>query len=238
MPVSLSAACGERRDRFTPAQAPSADGRRLTLNDHLRLIHGSSARLHFRRGETIFAEGESAGHVYKVLCGQVRLCRFLADGRRHIGNFALAGDLIGFVDSANHPMTAEAVDDVTLISYPRSMLDRLAESNPSVRSLILAHVSATLLDAQHHLLVLGCRNARERVSSFLVRLAERTDTASGETLDIAMPRQDIADHLGLTCETVCRVLTLLKAQGIISAPGSGQIVLKDLSGLRALADAA
>ncbi|HWA89425.1 MAG TPA: cyclic nucleotide-binding domain-containing protein [Rhizomicrobium sp.] len=232
MPISLSAVRNDDRfAAFHPA-ATMSDDAPLTLNDHLRLIHGVSSRLHFRRGETIFAEGDAAGHVYKVLTGTVRLCRFLPDGRRHVGEFVLAGDLMGFLECPNHPATAEAVDDVTLVAYPRSAVERLAASDPTIRRRITSHLSSSLLEAQKHLFVLGCQRARERVASFLARLADRSDVGQGETLDIAMSRQDIADHLGMTVETVCRMLALLKAEGTIVVLGAGQIILKNLSALR------
>ena len=231
MPVSLSAVRND--DRFVPFHiAPRPDDMPLTLNDHLRPIHASSTRLHFRKNETIFAEGDPVDRVYKVLTGTVRLCRYLPDGRRHVGDFVLAGDLMGFLECPDHPATAEAVDDVTVVSYPRSAVDRLAASDPQLRRRIACHLSSTLLEAQHHGFMLCCQRARERVASFLVRLADRSDTVDGETLDIAMPRQDIADHLGMTMETVCRMLSLLKTEGLIVVPNNDQVILRNLSALR------
>ncbi|MBV8979015.1 MAG: helix-turn-helix domain-containing protein [Alphaproteobacteria bacterium] len=231
MPVSLSAV---RNDGPFPPflAAPGPDGTPLTLNDHLRLIHGSSSRLHFRRNETIFGEGDPADHVYRVLTGTVRLCRYLQDGRRHVGDFVFAGDLMGFLECPHHPVTAEAVGDITLVSYPRSAVEWLARFAPGIRGRIASHLSSTPLEAQQHLFVLGCQPARERVASFLVRLANRNDAAEGDTLDIAMSRQDIADHLAMTVETVCRMLALLKAEGAIVVPNASQVILKDLAALR------
>lgn len=239
MPISLSAARDEPNisaDGCLAIQALSRDtGEQATLNDHLRKLHAYSTRHHYRRGETVFAEGEKTERVYKIIVGTVRLCRFTPSGRRHISDFVLAGDLLGFVERAAHPTTAEAVEDVTLISYPRSCLDRLAAQNPEIRAHVVCHLSDNLLEAQNHLFVLGCQSAKERLASFLMRLAGRVNLVAGETLDLPMGRQDIADHLGMTVETVSRTISMLKNAGVLSVPSPHQMMLKDLSALHALA---
>jgi len=240
MPISLSAARSEPNAppaRFAAIHATSYrdPDAPITLNDHLRTLHDYSTRHHYRRGETIFAEGEPADRVYKIMVGTVRLCRYTPCGRRHITDFVLAGDLLGFLECADQPMTAEAVEDVTLISYPRACVDRLAASNPEIRARVLCYLSANLLEAQNHLFVLGCQTAKERLASFLTRLADRVDLMPGEALDLPMGRQDIADHLGMTIETVCRTISMLKNEGIVSAPSSHELVLRNMSALRTLA---
>jgi CRP-like cAMP-binding protein len=240
MPISLSAARNEPNapsDRFTAIHSSSYRDPDVpvTLNDHLRTLHSYSTRHHYRRGESIFTEGEPADRVYKIIFGTVRLCRYSPGGRRHITDFMLAGDLVGFLECADHPMTAEAVEDATLISYPRVCVDRLAASNPEIRTRVLCHLSANLLEAQQHLFVLGCQTAKERLASFLTRLADRIDLVPGETLDLPMGRQDIADHLGMTIETVCRTISMLKNEGTVAVPSSHEIVLNDMAALRVLA---
>jgi CRP-like cAMP-binding protein len=84
--------------------------------------------------------------------------------------------------------------------------------------------------------VLGCQSAKERVASFLVLLADRSRAEPGDRLDLPMGRQDIASHLGLTIETVCRAITELKREGAVIVPSLNQIILKDLQGLRTLAE--
>jgi len=240
MPISLSAARNEPNatsGRFAAIHSASHrdPDAPVTLNDHLRTLHSYSTRHHYRRGETIFAEGEPADRVYKIIVGTVRLCRYSPGGRRHVTDFVLAGDLVGFLECADQPMTAEAVEDVTLISYPRACVDRLAASNPEIRTRVLCHLSANLLEAQQHLFVLSCQSAKEKLASFLTRLADRIDLMPGETLDLPMGRQDIADHLGMTIETVCRTISMLKNEDVLSVPSSHELVLKNMAALRTLA---
>jgi len=239
MPIALSAA------RCTSAPAPykhhvlrrpsSKIAEPITLADHLGLIQSNGVRLQFARNEPIFNQDDPADQVYRIISGTVRLCRYMPDGRRYIVDFLLSGDLMGFVESADLPACAEAVTDVMLIAFPRSCFDRLASENSEVRTELLRHLSSNLLTAQQHLFVLGCQNARERVASFLVRLADRMGATCGDRLDLPMSRQDIADHLGLTIETISRTITGLRSTGAVLIPNTHQIVLRDMAALRTLA---
>ncbi|MNL48403.1 Nitrogen fixation regulation protein FixK [compost metagenome] len=90
----------------------------------------------------------------------------------------------------------------------------------------------------HELSLLLCRkSAMERIAGFLLSLATRTGKlANDQRISLPMCRADIADHLGLTIETVSRNLTKLKLRGIIDLPGRGNFILRDLGRLQALAE--
>jgi CRP/FNR family nitrogen fixation transcriptional regulator len=207
----------------------------VTLADQLERIDAHGAKLQFTRNEPIFNQDDPADQVFRIISGTVRLCRYMPDGRRYIVDFLLPGDLMGFVESPDLPVGAEAVTDVTLMAFPRACFDQLAEQNPDVRAQLLRHLSCNLLTAQQHLFVLGCQKARERVASFLLRLADRVGASCGDRLDLPMSRQDIADHLGLTIETISRTITGLRSTGAVLVPNTHQIVLRDKAALRALA---
>jgi CRP/FNR family nitrogen fixation transcriptional regulator len=205
------------------------------LQECLSRLHPYSIRQRFEKNATIFAEGDSADRIFKVADGVVRICKHTADGRRHIVDFALPGELLGLVEDDRHDLTAEAVNEVVLVSYPRSRIDRLGIADPDIGRHLLAHLYRNLLTLQRQLLMLGCQDAKERLASFLLRLAERTGTSQGGVLDLAMGRQDIADHLGLTIETICRTIRDLKSEGIVTIPAVHQLLLADVRALRALA---
>jgi len=242
MPIALSSArttpisAAAYKRYFTSAQPGDiVASAPVTLTDYLARIHDHGSRLHFRQNEIIFNQDDPADHVYRILSGTIRLCRYMPDGRRYIVDFILPGDVMGFVESPDLPVSAEAVSEVTLVAFPRVCFDRLAKENAAVRSQLLCHLSANLLSAQQHMFVLGCQKAKERVASFFLRLADRIDLAYGDRLDLPMGRQDIADHLGLTIETISRMITALRNDGVILVPNTQQIVLRDLVALRALA---
>jgi CRP/FNR family nitrogen fixation transcriptional regulator len=203
------------------------------LDDSLEQLQGS--REIFRPGETIFRQGEAAEKVYRILGGTIRLCRYAPDGRRSIVAFLAGGDLMGFGEYPTRPVSAETIGEVALMTYARTAFDRLAGENMRVRAALLRHMSDNLGSAQRHMFVLGCQKAEERVASFLLRMAECMALSNGDHMDLAMSRQDIGDHLGLTIETISRTITALRRKGVIFIPGPHQIILRDMATLRTLA---
>ena len=189
-----------------------------------------------RRDQALFGEGDPAQYFYKVLTGAVRSCRVLADGRRHIAEFLLPGDFVGIEAAGTHHSTAEAVSDATLMRYSRSALDRLVQQQPRLGKSLLGLVCGELYAAQAQLLLLGRKNAVERLASFLLAMAERSGEA--DRVSLPMTRCDIADHLGLTTETVSRIFSQLKSHGVIRLGAGSEVELKDRDELEALAEAA
>jgi CRP-like cAMP-binding protein len=211
-------------DRSLPETAVPDDG--------LSALRAIGTVVHFTRNATIFGEGEKAGYSYKVVSGAVRLCKQMSDGRRQIAEFLLPGDFFGFEWRADYSLTAEALSDVVLVRYARSRLDRLGEERCDVQRRLLTILSRDLWAAQNHVVMLGRQTAKERVVAFLLVLAERAHARSGDALDVPMCRQDIADYLGLTIETVCRAISDLKRARLIAVPGRAQIVVRNLAALR------
>jgi CRP-like cAMP-binding protein len=199
-------------------------------------LQNIGTKLRFHHNQTIFNEGDPAEHAYRVLSGAVRLCKHLADGRRQIVQFLFPGDLFSFMELAGHSLTAEAINDVLLTSYPQRQIVNLGVQDPSLRERFVALMSQRLHRMHDHLMLLGRQTALERVSSFLLSLKDRMATEEGGTLEVPMSRQDIADYLGLTIETVCRVLTKLRRSRAIGIPNIHQLVLNDVEALYALAE--
>ncbi len=210
-------------------------GNQTALHNDLQALDQFSLRIRFSRNETIFNEGDYAGHAYKVISGMVRLCKHTQDGRRQIADFLLEGNFFGIMDRVEYGFSAEAVTDVVLIAYPCNQIARLSATKPGVVSRIFAVLNDQFQSMQRHLVVLGCQNAKERVASFLLHLADRS-CVPGQRLDLPMGRQDIASHLGLTIETVCRALGELKREKAVIIPNLNQIILQDIEALRALAE--
>jgi CRP/FNR family nitrogen fixation transcriptional regulator len=190
---------------------------------------------HIRRHETIFNEGDDAQYSYKVVSGAVRLSKVMLDGRRQIADFALTGDIFGLDWSDDYAVTAEALTDVTLVRYTRSSLARLGEEQASVRNRLSEVLRRDLWAAQNHLVMLGCQTARERVASFLMLFVKRSNARNGQVFDLPMGRQDIADYLGLTIETVCRTLSDFKQEKLVTTPSRQQIIVHNIAAMRAIA---
>ncbi len=210
------------RSPFTPPASC-----RPEISD-IRLI---GLTMHFSRDQEIYGEGEPAGEVYRVVSGAVRSLRVLCDGRRQICDFYLPGDLFGVEAGVDRRATAEALTDSMIVVARRSALVDELDGGASARRLWALAV-ADLQRSQDHVLTLGRRAAGERVASFLVDLAARLGAADG--LELPMSRQDIADYLGLTIETVSRTFTQLQGAGLIKMAGCRSIRLCRPRALEAL----
>ncbi|CAN7637439.1 helix-turn-helix domain-containing protein [Mesorhizobium caraganae] len=164
----------------------------------------------FPAGTEIYAQGERAGPLYQVEFGAVRVYRLLADGRRQISAFHMAGETFGFEADTTHHFFAEAINATGV------RVLRVAAAADMSRQLLPLALKG-LIRAQEHLLVLGRQNAIERVAAFLVDMAERQGGL--RQVELPMSRMDIGDYLGLTIETVSRVFTRLKDKGVIRLIG-------------------
>lgn len=175
------------------------------------------------KGEELFGEGEPTEYFYKVAVGTVRTYKTLSDGRRQIDAFQLAGDIFGIEGGLEHRFSADAVNGATVIAWRRSRLDQLTREHPSFGAQVMASIIDSLERAHDHMLLLGRKKAPEKIATFLLQLAKRVD--DDKELDLPMHRSDIADHLGLTAETVSRTLTEFSRQGVIKLAASGRSVM-------------
>lgn len=193
---------------------------------------GQSHRL--GRGEELFAQGDAADFFYKVVSGSIRSCKLLSDGRRQVDAFYLPDDIFGLEAGAEHRFTAEMLEDTTVLAFRRSRLGEFIAEDPGFGEEITGAMMRGLERAQNHILLLGRKTAQEKIASFLLDMAGRL-TGGGDHVDLPMQRVDIADHLGLTIETVSRTLTQLAREGLIGLrAGSRSIALCDLRALRLL----
>jgi CRP/FNR family nitrogen fixation transcriptional regulator len=200
--------------------------------DWMVALERIGTRQRVARNREIYAEGEAAQHWYEVLSGTVRVCKFLADGRRHIVEFYSPGDSFGLDSGDERGFSAEAVTDVTVMRYSRAATERALEVSPALDRRLRELMLKSLAAAQGRLLLLGRMTAPERVAAFLLDTIERNDGGVG--FDLPMSRSDIADYLGLTIETVCRILSDFKRRGIIAIPNPHHIEILDHDALEAI----
>ncbi len=188
------------------------------------------ATMSFAKGVEIYGEREPADYIYLVLSGTVRSYRILNDGRRQIEGFHFAGDIFGLETDAEHASSTEAVTPATVLVVRRSTLFAVAERNMSIANQLWRLTARELDHARRHALLL-VKSAQERVATFLLEMARR---GTGNAVELPMSRQDIADYLGLTIETVSRTLSLFQQEAAIDLPNSRRILLRDRGALSSL----
>lgn len=185
-------------------------------------------------GETIFDEGQPADRIYQLISGALRTCRILRDGRRQIEAFHFAGDVFGLERGGTYRAAAQTLGPAQVRVMPRPALEALANQRGDVARRLLELTADSLRRCQDHVLMLGRRTACERVAALLLDLAERTGAEA--LLDVPMTRQDMADYLGLTIETVSRTFTQFQHDGLIALPTTRKVLLRDRGALEAMVD--
>ncbi|APO70226.1 nitrogen fixation transcriptional regulator FixK (plasmid) [Rhizobium gallicum] len=161
----------------------------------------------YKGGRVIYAEGDSVDKCYQVCVGAVRVYGLISDGRRQVVSFHLAGETFGFEATSKHRFFAEAIAETRIIAFARRPMQ---EHSPELLALALDGMKR----AQEHLLVIGRQCAVERVAAFLMDLSDRLGGV--RQIRLPMSRQDIADYLALTIETVSRAMTELKERKVIA----------------------
>ena len=207
---------------------PVALANRHTVNGSIEMV---GAPMPFARNAEIYGENELAEYLYKVVSGCVRTYKVLKDGRRQIGAFCLPGDMFGLEVGDVHTFSAEAIVNSKVLVIKRSALVRLAARDNEIARKLWMMTADELQRVQAHILLL-IKTAQERVAGFLLEMAARMPV--GNEVDLPMSRQDIADYLGLTIETVSRTLTQLESTAAIAVPSSRHIVLRNRAALNRL----
>jgi CRP-like cAMP-binding protein len=217
-----------------PTQAPTKAVRPQAHADFhapVGSIDMVGASMSFSRNAEVYGENEPAEYIYKVVSGTVRTYKVLADGRRQIGAFYMPGDIFGLESGDEHTFSAEAVTDSKVLVIKRSVLVALAARDNDVAHQLWALTSSELRRVQDHVMLL-IKTAQERVVGFLLEMAARMP--SSNQVELSMSRQDIADYLGLTIETVSRTLTQLENAAAIELPTSRRVVLRNRATLSRL----
>ncbi|WP_258319869.1 Crp/Fnr family transcriptional regulator [Qipengyuania flava] len=207
-------------------------------NDEIGLLNGIGRRRRVSAGEQILWEGDEAILVANVIEGVLKLSTQTAEGKEQILGLVYPSDFLGRPFGQTTPYGVEALTDAHICVFERKDFDRFAREHPRLEHKLLERTLGELDRTRRWMLLLGRMNAEEKVASFLLEMGERlgTKTADGAIV-IALPlsRQQMADVLGLTIETVSRQLTRLKKDGAIELPSRREVVLIDTGALEARA---
>lgn len=190
-------------------------------------------------GQPIFHEGDPVRRVFMLANGSLKIYTLLADGRRQITGFMFPGDFLGISIDDEYAFTAEALVKSELWWFTRDAFDRFVDENPKVERELYRLAAHELAAAQSQMVLLGRKTAAERLASFFLSLVERQELVAGETqtmFDLPMSRLDIADYLGLTKETVSRMLGELRNRKLIRLMSQDRIEVLDRASIEEMAE--
>ena len=200
-----------------------------TIVKHRRLL---------KRGDLLFRVGDPRRAIYAIRCGSIKTYVTTDDGRMQITGFHISGELLGLGTIAAIHTTSEArVLETTMVcEVPLEVLKTYCEEVPSVRQEVIKIMSHEILDNQELMLLLGKKNAEERLATFLLGFSRRFQKRnySPYKFNLSMSRSDIGNYLGMAEETVCRVFTRFQDDGLLTTERR-QVQIHDLDRLKAIA---
>ncbi len=202
---------------------------RCLHDDQLKIFSEVSTEKEFKDKQTIFLQQENSRHLYNITKGNIKIYKLLSDGRIQIIGFLYPGDFFGSYKKGKFNYSAEAIGDVRLCVFKQEVLDAYLEDNMNLAKELLHMTSHELTLAQDRMGVLGKMNANERVARFILNISDQRGRIGWPDNPVSLPmtRQDIADYLGLTLETVSREITRFKTSKIIKILTSKQIFINN-----------
>lgn len=212
---------------------------RVLACDDLASMRRLGWTVNLRDGQPLFHEGDPATRVFTLTRGALKLYKLLPDGRRQITGFMFPGDFLGIAVDNDYAFTAEAVADSQLCWFPRNRFGEFAETHQHLERELYRMAAHELAAAQMQIVLLGRKTASERLASFFMMLLDRAEKGGwrrGRMIDLPMSRIDIADYLGLTKETVSRMLASLKSRRIVRLDALDRIEVIDGDQLADLAE--
>jgi CRP-like cAMP-binding protein len=209
----------------------AAAGAASSMSGHLLdSFVSTSVVIRAGRDEEIIAQGEESEHCFQVISGCVRTVRLLEDGRRQVGEFRFAGDVIALEMEGTQEFSAEAATPVTVRRFRLRPIEERARVDPIFACRLRRLVADQMRVARGRLILLGRMTASERIASFLLEMSSRLRRLGTSSIELPMSRADISDYLGLTIETVSRRLTDLRRRGVIELDRT-RIAVNDHRGL-------
>ena len=227
---ALAPACASCRIRHIAVCAALEDDELLALESIM-----SHRLLGPRR--CLVMQDDKAGFAYNVIAGGLKLLKSTVDGRTQMVGFLLPGDFLGLPRHVAYLYSAETLGPTELCQFPRNGLLNVFDRYEALQERVLTTAYDELAAAQEHMLLLGCKNPLERLATFLLSLHARTEGhgRATEPLYIPLRRNEIAEYLGTTIETVSRSFTQLRKDGMIRLRKTNQVSILDRPGLEALA---
>jgi len=175
------------------------------------------------KGDKIFSDGQELHALFAIRSGTFKTFTVNEQGEEQITGFHLAGDLLGFdaIAESEHPSFAQALETSMVCEIPYDNLDQLSNTMPKLKKQVLRLMSHEIKTDQEMLTLLNRKNAEQRVATFIVSLSERYHARglSATEFRLTMTRSDIGNYIGLTVETISRLLNRFHKSGLINVDG-------------------
>jgi CRP/FNR family transcriptional regulator len=195
-----------------------------------------STRLRVRRGAALYRRADTFKSFYVVWLGSLKSTVASDDAREQVTGLHMAGEMVGFdgLETGSHACDVVALEDSEVCVFPYSRVEETIVSLPGLRNHFYRLMSREIVHKHGLLLLLGSMRADERLATFLLDLSDRYQSRGYSSTEfvLRMSRAEIASFLGITIETVSRVISQFAKDGLIDLQGVKQVRIADVDGLR------
>lgn len=191
-----------------------------------------------KRGDFLYHAGEPFRAIYAIRGGSVKTSLLVDDGRVQVTGFRVAGDVLGLdaISTGQYNCEAMVLEETSICEVPFWCIEEFSKKIPDLQYKMLRIMSQEILDNHELMILLGKMNAEERLATYLLNMSRRFEKRSSPPFQfcISMSRSDIGNYLGITEETVCRILTRFQDEGLISTQRR-HITLNNVDRIKAIA---
>lgn len=205
--------------------------------DELALLENIKYYRSYQAGQTVIWSGDKMDFVASVVTGIATLTQTMEDGRRQMVGLLLPSDFVGRPGRQTVAYDVTATTDLLMCCFRRKPFEEMMIATPHVGQRLLEMTLDELDAAREWMLLLGRKTAREKIASLLAIIARRDaslklrDAKGPLVFDLPLTREEMADYLGLTLETVSRQVSALKRDGVIALEGKRHVIVHDLGRL-------
>lgn len=226
---SAHAKCGDCQIRHR-AVCAHAEADELAILEEIKYYRS------FAVGQPVVWAGDSMDFVASVVTGVASLTQTMADGRRQMVGLLQPSDFLGRPGRGQAAYDVTAVTDLVMCCFRKKPFEAMMVKTPHIAHRLLEMTLDELDAAREWMLLLGRKRAREKIASFLAILARRETALRGQaavlSFEVPLTREEMADYMGLTLETVSRQMTALRQDGLIQTTGKRGVQIPDLAALQ------
>lgn len=211
----------------------------MLADEQLAMITSLITRRRFKKGQVVFFEGDVSDKFYIINHGKIKTFKHTREGKEQILYILSEGDFIGdlsLLKKSAFQYNAEALEDVRVCSLAKDDLDRILKENPEICLRILESVHDRLVDLENLVQTLSTKDVEARIAGLLINFSKNFgEQKDGKIiLDMALTREEMANFIGVTRETMSRKLSSMQDEGILELVGNKRIVINKVNDLREL----
>jgi CRP/FNR family transcriptional regulator len=205
----------------------------------LKKVIGKITRKKYKKGQILFFEGDVSDKFYIINKGKVKIFKYTKEGKEQILYILSEGDFIGYLSllkKGKFDFNAEALDDVNMCILTKDAFDDIVKKNPEISLKILESLHDRVVSLENLVKILSTKDIEARIADLLKVFAREFghEEEEGIIIDMPLSREEMANYIGVTRETMSRKLSAMEDEGILELIGNKKIIIKDLKSLQKL----